>query len=272
FMDNELLKSVSISANITSIDSRAFHNCPNLEEIKVASDNEYFQSIDGVLYSKDGKSLIRYPNGKNGNSFTIPNQVKKICDGAFNGYGLELKEVVLPNEIEYIGNSGLATMGGLDNGRVTMMLNCTEKDGGYYLGSVENPYLAFAGVVSRKIDSVSIHTDTKFILSWAFNLSEVKSVKIPNGVVQLGAESFSYCARLNSVSLPLSLKNIGKDAFFQCTALKSVSFTIAKNWYVDDLLMAEAELQDVATAAKYLSTTYCGNEWERKIIIAEDEN
>lgn len=50
-----------------------------LKEINVAKDNPYYASRDGVLFNKDFTELIRYPAGKTGESYTIPNTVTSIA-------------------------------------------------------------------------------------------------------------------------------------------------------------------------------------------------
>ena len=52
--------SVEISKYVTKLGSAPFHSCLNLTEITVDVENEKYQSIDGNLYSKDGKMFIQY--------------------------------------------------------------------------------------------------------------------------------------------------------------------------------------------------------------------
>ena len=59
---------------------------PNmLTEIIVDPNNSQFESLDGVLYSKDGTTLICYPAGKTATQFTIPNSVTNVDNTAFDG-------------------------------------------------------------------------------------------------------------------------------------------------------------------------------------------
>lgn len=53
--------------------------------IFVDDENPNYQSIDGVLYSKDGKKIIRYAKAKKDTSFDIPDGVTEIGDFAFFG-------------------------------------------------------------------------------------------------------------------------------------------------------------------------------------------
>ena len=87
FWDCTGLTSITIGNGVTSIARDAFYGCEGLTSINVAEDNLNYASIDGVLYSKDKKTLIMCPHGKTG-SVTIPNSVTSIESGAFSGCGL----------------------------------------------------------------------------------------------------------------------------------------------------------------------------------------
>ena len=58
------LESIEIPDSVTSIGSSAFYLCSSLANIIVDTVNEYYKSVDGNLYSKDGKTLIQYAIGK----------------------------------------------------------------------------------------------------------------------------------------------------------------------------------------------------------------
>lgn len=76
-------------------------------EYEVSENNQYFSSVDGVLYSKDKKDLIAYPYTK---EFDISylNNVVNIGYRAFYHKDLLGKAVVLPNSIETIGEGAFA--------------------------------------------------------------------------------------------------------------------------------------------------------------------
>ena len=77
------LTSITIPSSVTSIDDRAFYKCENLTTINVDTSNKYYKSIDGNLYSKDGKKLVQYAIGKTATSFVIPSSVTSLGDYAF---------------------------------------------------------------------------------------------------------------------------------------------------------------------------------------------
>lgn len=64
-------------------------NCENLKHIQVDKQNKYLKSVDGVLFSKDGKNLYLYPSKKQGEAFEIPKRVEHILLGAFEKCQLE---------------------------------------------------------------------------------------------------------------------------------------------------------------------------------------
>ena len=94
------LTSMAIPSSMASIDSRAFYGCSGLTSINVDSENEWYCSIDGVLYDKDATELICCPGGLV--LVTIPSGVTSIGDDAFCGCS-ELASVTIPSSVESIG-------------------------------------------------------------------------------------------------------------------------------------------------------------------------
>jgi hypothetical protein len=82
------LTSVTIPNSVTVIGEGAFAACSTLAAIRVDERNSSFTSVDGVLFSKDMKTLVAYPGGRAGNHYTIPNSVTAIEAFAFYETGL----------------------------------------------------------------------------------------------------------------------------------------------------------------------------------------
>ena len=85
FFENTDIKAVQISSTVTSIGDRAFGGCTSLVYITVDQKNKSFTDIDGILYSKDGSTLIMFPAASRISEITISVKVTKICDMAFFG-------------------------------------------------------------------------------------------------------------------------------------------------------------------------------------------
>ena len=98
------LQEIILPSSITSIGNGIFSNCSNLQRINVAESNKFYKTIDGVLYTKDLKTIICYPEGKENGSFVIPLGVTSIGDRAFTDCK-NLQEITLPSGLTSIGNS-----------------------------------------------------------------------------------------------------------------------------------------------------------------------
>lgn len=81
---SDSVKTIRIPKGITRIDQDNMDadvylfNGKNLQEIIVSKANKKYKSISGVLYTKDGKQLIKYPAAKKGKTFTVPSTVVSI--------------------------------------------------------------------------------------------------------------------------------------------------------------------------------------------------
>jgi len=80
----------------------ALTECPKLKNITVHEENSKFKSIDGVLFSKDGKYLYTYPGGKTDESYVIPDGVEKVESSAFYGNSF-IKSITIPSSVKSFG-------------------------------------------------------------------------------------------------------------------------------------------------------------------------
>ena len=97
------LTSVTIPDSVTGIGEGVFSNCSSLLAISVSHTNPNYCSVDGVLFSKDMKTLIAYPAGKTETAYEIPDSVATICRNVFYGC-LALTSVTIPNSVVDIGS------------------------------------------------------------------------------------------------------------------------------------------------------------------------
>jgi hypothetical protein len=101
FAWNESLVSVTIPAGVTTIDKWVFSGCNSLKAISVAAANRQYKDIDGVVFSKDGKTLLIYPVGGK-TDYTVPAGVTTIGDNAFE-WCESLSSVTIPAGVTAIG-------------------------------------------------------------------------------------------------------------------------------------------------------------------------
>ena len=72
-------------SSISSLPSQFFEGADTLTEIIVPESNTVYCSQNGVLYTKEMTTLIKYPAAKEGDSFTLPGEVKQLYYEAFYG-------------------------------------------------------------------------------------------------------------------------------------------------------------------------------------------
>jgi len=101
------LISVTIPGSVLNIAESAFVNCNSLASIIVGEDNPNYASIDGNLYSKDGRKLLVYAPDKSTTTFTIPEDVTSIGANAFYNCS-SLTAVVIPSSVAYIESRAFA--------------------------------------------------------------------------------------------------------------------------------------------------------------------
>lgn len=92
-----------------------FQACKQLEEIIVDEDNEYYSSLDGVLFDKSQKVLWRYPINKQSEEYNIPETVTDIAQGGF--YECKnIKKVFIPKSVTVISKYLYYAIGTFDGG------------------------------------------------------------------------------------------------------------------------------------------------------------
>ena len=103
FCGCDRLKSIKIPAGVTSMGTSVFYGCDDLKEIK--SESRRYPAEDGVLFkvTDDGKRiLVRYPSDREGEEYSIPNDVVEIEEYAF-AKCRNLKSIRIPETVRKIG-------------------------------------------------------------------------------------------------------------------------------------------------------------------------
>ena len=95
---------ITLPAAVNAVTGGAFVNA-QFKRIDVDATSSYFKSADGVLYSKDGKTLVAYPFLKT-DDYEIPDGTTSIGEYAF--YGSKISKLTLASTITTIGMSAIS--------------------------------------------------------------------------------------------------------------------------------------------------------------------
>lgn len=162
-------------------------------DIIVDPQNPNFSSIEGLLLSKDGNTLLFYPRGRSDKVFIIPEGVQYIGNGACMACNFE--QVVFPESLQQIGDYAFCQ---------NQLRNITFNDRLSYIG-------VGAFEESEYLESITIPGGVKKVdysaFSQCFSLCEVI---IEEGLLEIADYAF-WASPILYMSLPSTLIRIGED-------------------------------------------------------------
>lgn len=187
----------TLPAGIKSIEAGAFYGQYKLTVIK--SESEAYKDVDGVLYTADGKTLVAYPAGKSGETFSVPSGVTAIAGSAFNGTQ-SITELILPNSLESIGNGAFS--GCLNLKTLTTDVNKIAIGPDAFLGCrlLESYTVKDANVKTAMLleGRVLFSADGKTLVSYSADL-ENEEYTVPAAVKSIEAGAFSNNSKLKTI-------------------------------------------------------------------------
>ncbi|MDO4543824.1 MAG: leucine-rich repeat protein [Clostridia bacterium] len=166
-------ETASIGSGVRQIGAAIFRGNQNLKAITVSEDNEYYKSVNGNIYTKDGKVLVQYAyNDFSG--YTVPDGVETIAEGAFAS--LLLVSVSLPDSVTLIEHGAFN-----DNEYLSSV------DLGNGVKTIEDS--AFS--VCPRLSKISIPDSVEHIGESAFSSCNLTYIKIGSGVKTIEDWAFS---------------------------------------------------------------------------------
>lgn len=188
------LISIRIPKSVTFIAPGAFRGCDKLFEIEVDEENEFYTSVNGVLFSKEMDEIVQFPPGYDEeDEYVIPDTVSIIRESAFEGCG-KIGRIILPDGLRTISKRAFQNCGGIM--------------GDYELKSVTDMGdNAFCGCVN--LQSITLSKDLR---------------KIPQN-------AFSNCSKLSVVTMHQAIESVDKFAFAYCEELSKIIFCGDKKHY-----------------------------------------
>ena len=175
------ITNINLPASVKEIDAYAF-DVSKINNIEVDTRNPYYKSIDGNLYSKDGKSLVSYAKGKTELSFTIPYHVSEICDCAFATSNLQ--EIIIPNTVLEIGS------GAFSNTEIKHI------DIPSSISTIRDNAFNFS-----ELQTITLPNSIITIEAYAFNASNLVNINLPSSLDFIDPSAFDFCSKLIEINI-----------------------------------------------------------------------
>lgn len=223
------IRQIHISRNVRYIEGGAFWGLGRETdmdvqyrqklEISVDSRNPYYMVKDGVLFTKDRKTLVYYPAEKKNKVYRIPKSVTHIEALAFarNPFW---KEVVLPKGLKELGAGAfynaekltkinlhqagkLKRLQDFDGVRHKISMGSYGASMGCFLGDAEEDDGSPSNPAEYQEDFYE--AGTAYPKDWyflgTFEGTNLKSIQFPNGLKYASYDTFSNCSHLKEISL-----------------------------------------------------------------------
>lgn len=184
---------------------------------------------DGVLFSKDGKTLIAFPHGKICDRYDIPEGTEKIEEAAFSG--ARVRKIVMPDSVRTLCSQAFLDCDAeeivLSRGLVSIGAFCKD-------AQTISSQLSFSVFGGAKIKRLIIPASVKLIGKFAFfGCKNLSDVVFEEGGSCLIEDCAFACCPISDVSLPKSCIKVGESVFdlpktvrmHQGTSISEHSFT-----------------------------------------------
>lgn len=286
FSDCSSLSSVIIPNGVTSIGQSAFMYCSSLNNITIPASvstigpfvftwcninisvdegNQYYSSLDGVLFNKDKTAIIEYSKDTMQPEYTIPSSVTTIEKGAFSSCD-DLTKITIPGSVKYIkegalqactsltsvtipegvisiGRNAFTMCTGLTSLSIPSTVSSIEIQAFTYCGSL-NIYVDENNKYYSSFDGVLLNKEKTEIIEYTKDKS-TPNYTVPYGVTSFAWLSFDTRTDLTSISFPDSVKTIDYGTFWNCSKLKTVTLSDSVNIIEDSAFYGCGSLTDV---------------------------
>ena len=178
------LQTIHIPSNVRFVKyPQYFGGCTQLTSFTVDADHPLYTAVDGAIYTRDLKTLVLWPTGKDaGGTATIPAGTEVL--GVSSLFDSRIKDISLPVSLKTIGEAA------------------------FYESTVER---------------VELPTQTDSIGRIAFcDCHNLKTLTLPKRLRTITEQMCQSCKSIEEIRLPASVTTIGSHAFENCDQLVRV--------------------------------------------------
>lgn len=233
FQSSGGVKDVYFPDSYVEFNHDAFTGCTTIQNYFVNETHPLYNSVDGVLYTKDGSSLFAYPLGRR-ETYSVIDGTKTLLKGSFKT--ANVTEVILPESLENIEEYAFYMAKRLKTINIPSKIieikestfdTCSElKTINFAEGLKTIGYRAFwqcENIIELNFPSTLKEIGTSAFEGLGSRANGIKDLVFSEGLETIGDFAFAYNEYIETITFPSTLKTIGKYAFMQNYALKEVN-------------------------------------------------
>ena len=212
--------SVHLSKNIKFFDASCIRE--NISNISVDDKNECFAARDGILYSKDFKTIISFPPSKKDFNISCLDGVEIIGESSFDSCD-SLISVNIPTSVVEIGTNAFSFSERLKS---VEMSDSVKRIGAGAFGGCGLEKI----ILSKNINKLECSEYSDDYLGF-FSSADFVEFNIPDHIEIIGDQTFENCEKLKKIYIPASVKEIGRHIFYGCFALEEIVVSKDNEFY-----------------------------------------
>lgn len=201
------LSSIPIPQGIEELGDMAFSECYAIEAFQLSGEHPRYETVDGVLFDKQEKSLLFYPCAKQGIEYTVPPGTLVIGPDAFYG-NVHLLRIQLPQGLREIKDYAFDECDAL---REITLPATTIADS-----------IADCLRLAKYISEEGVNQSGKWMLSGLLNRAE-DGVVLPGMLRRIRNYILPDRKGFTKLVIPEGVQSIGRDAFYGCDHLKDIT-------------------------------------------------
>jgi len=190
---NNIFSSITIGQGLTSIGLQTFLLCDRVSAINVNINNQYYSSLNNVLFNKNQTELFKYCVGHPQTSYTIPNSVKNILYSAFRRAD-NLTQLTIGTGVWHIGIDAL----------------------------IQIP----------RVQRIFIPANVRTLERYSLGNSDWQDVTLSEGITGMAINALESCDSLTGINIPSTLVKLtssSENECFMCSTRKLSAITVHPN-------------------------------------------
>ena len=225
------LKKIKLPAGLDKVEDIGWPSIagtPSLEAFVMDAGNAKYEVVNGVLFTKSPKKLLLYPQGKPGETYTVPAGVEEITS-----YGIAGNPYLTSINLKDVTKVKISALVNLPNLKTITIPKNLKKEGlteGAFEGcSSLQAYKVAEGNPDFSADNGVLFSKNKDILYFYPIAKSDATYNIPPTVKIIADKAFQGASKLTSLVIPTSVEEINSQAFRQNYRLASVKFCEPSN-------------------------------------------